>query len=297
MPAPGDASPRVGPPVRSLGVVLRPGHTGIGDVRRALESEAARVGISLFFERPAADGGGFCDPAPDAVLAVGGDGTLLRAARLGGAIGVPVAGVNLGRLGFLTSAGAEGLGALLEALASGACEEDRRALLRIEVHREGAGVVETFPAVNDAVVHKAGMARTVRLEIGVGPVPPGETVMDFSGDGVVVASPTGSTAYSLSAGGPIITPTVPCLVVTPICPHSLTVRPLVLPPDAGVTLRGPGEAGLTLTVDGQLGGSLEDGDQVVVRGGPEELVLLRLPGTSFFATLREKLHWALPPRR
>lgn len=236
------------------------------------------------------------DPV-DGILTLGGDGTLLRGARLAAELAVPVLGVNLGHLGFLTSVAVGDLEEALEVLASGRCEMDPRMTLHARVvHPDGSHGAE-FLAVNDVVVHKAGVARVARLGLTVGTGHREEEIGSFSGDGVIVSTPTGSTAYSLSAGGPIITPTVPCVVITPICPHTLAVRPLVVPAQRAVTIQAIERAEeLVLTVDGQVGQELSAGDRVVVSRGPQDFVVLRLPGYTFFSTLRRKLNWAVPTR-
>ncbi len=240
------------------------------------------------------DGAG--DDLPDLVVSLGGDGTLLRAGRLILGKGIPLLGINLGHLGFLTAAGADELEQALDRVMAGEYELEPRFTLCAEVHARSGATLEHFHALNDIVVHKAGQARVARLEIRVGADGAEEDVGSFSGDGVIVSTPTGSTAYNLSAGGPIVVPTMECLTVTPICPFTLAVRPLVVPStEAVVVLALEHDPSLVLTVDGQDGRSLADGEWVRVRRGDAPLELVRFPGATFFGTLRRKLKWAARP--
>lgn len=230
----------------------------------------------------------------DLLLTLGGDGTLLRGARMVAGRGIPVVGVNLGRLGFLTSIREEALEADLARVLDGEYTVDARFTLEATVLREDEEEGERFLALNDVVVHQAGVARVIRLDLFVGEGEQKEEIGAFSGDGVVVATPTGSTAYSLSAGGPLVVPRVECIVIAPIAPHTLAVRPLVMPADEVITVRGiDRQDSLVLTLDGQVGHELENGDQVQVRRSPVQVSLLRLPDQSFFRALRHKLNWAV----
>lgn len=291
------------PSLRRLGVLVRD-DADLGGLLRRLAEAAGRSGPELFLEDGAAGRyEGLLPPfvpgrdPVDGLLTLGGDGTLLRGARLAAELEVPVLGMNLGHLGFLTSVGAGELEEALAALVTGGFEGDpRMTLLTRVIHADGS-YGAAFLAVNDVVVHTAGVARVARLGLTVGSDGAEEEVGSFSGDGVIVATPTGSTAYSLSAGGPIITPEVQCVVVTPICPHTLAVRPLVVPADRPVTVHAVARAEeLVVTVDGQVGQELSAGDRVVVSRGPRDVMLLRPPGYTFFSTLRRKLNWAIPPR-
>lgn len=231
----------------------------------------------------------------DMILSLGGDGTLLRAARTVIGHGVPLLGVNLGDLGFLTAAGEEELDAALDRLAAGDYFIDRRFALKATVVDAAGAEVDVQHALNDFVVHKAEVAaRVTRLELVVEGGARREEIGSFSGDGVILASPTGSTAYSLSAGGPIVHPTMECLIVTPICPHTLAVRPLVIPSTRKVTVKAADpDQELILTVDGQEVRGLGHGESVRVEQGDQHVQLVRFPGQSFFSTLRRKLNWAV----
>ena len=232
----------------------------------------------------------------DLVISLGGDGTLLRAARSVFGRRIPVLGVNMGSMGFLTSFSGHAVEDGLRRVLAGEYSIEERRTLEAEV-RSGEGSVRgSFTVLNDVVVHKAGAAQVIRLDLWVGPEDDLEEIGSFSGDGVILATPTGSTAYSLSAGGPIVVPELNCFLVTPILPHTLAVRPLVVPGGEEITVtaidrREP----LFLTVDGQEGGPVGHGDRVVVRMGASRVPLVRLPDHSFFTTLRQKLSWAVRP--
>ena len=233
----------------------------------------------------------------DLVISLGGDGTLLRTARMVFGRDIPVLGINLGNLGFLTSVSADGIDEGLRSVLERRCN-DRGApdVARRDPHRAGGEVRDTFTVLNDAVVHKAGAAQVVRLDLCVGPQDDLEEIGSFSGDGVILSTPTGSTAYSLSAGGPVIVPHLNCFLVTPILPHTLALRPVVVPGDDEITVKAlDRRERLFLTVDGQEGGPVGDDERVVVRMGTFKVALVRLPGHSFFATLRRKLSWAASP--
>jgi NAD+ kinase len=233
---------------------------------------------------------------PDLMLALGGDGTLLRASRMVAGLEVPVLGVNLGQFGFLTAAAEEELESALDRILRGDYRLDRRFTLKATVLDGEGRPGAVLHALNDFVVQQMGMARVTRLSLEVGRPGEEEEIGSFTGDGVILATPTGSTAYSLSAGGPIIMPGMECIVLTPICPHTLAVRPLVVSTAERVTVRGvEAISGLVLTVDGQEGRVLEPGGSAIVEKGDLFVHLVRFPGQTFFSTLRRKLSWAVRP--
>ncbi len=223
----------------------------------------------------------------DLLVTLGGDGTLLRGARWAASAGVPVFGVNLGRLGFLTSVTVEELEEAIARISAGDFVLDARMALEVMTGRGKAAKPE-FTALNDAVIHKSGFARVVPLTVWVDE----EEVGLYRADGVIVSTPTGSTAYSLSAGGPILDPRLEAIITTPICPHTLAVRPLVLHSSSQVTIQiGQASDETILTIDGQVGSELKPGDRVTVRRSPKGVQLVRLPGQRFFSVLRKKLKW------
>lgn len=223
----------------------------------------------------------------DVLITLGGDGTLLRGARFLNGHQAPILGVNLGRLGFLTEIGTEGIARALERIAGGEFESEKRLTLEA-AFTDRAGVHQKFRALNDAVLHKGGKARVLRLDVAID----GHAVGRYEADAVIVATPTGSTAYSLSAGGPIVVPTSASLLVTPVAPHTLGMRPLVVDAGAVVHVRAHDDGGdLWVTVDGQVEASLGAGHALEVRASSTAVRLVRLGGASFYARLRTKLGW------
>jgi NAD+ kinase len=284
--------------IRRLGVV---GQAGYGRFPATLE-ELRRVvgehGIELCVEDLLAEhipGASEFRPGEiDALITLGGDGTLLRGARMVAEFHTPVLGVNLGYLGFLTSVTPEEMGAALVRFFSGDYWLDVRFTLEARVQHNGGRDGDTYVALNDAVLHKGGFARVVRLAMFVGEEE--LEVARYSADGVVLSTPTGSTAYSLSAAGPVVVPTVDCILATPICPHTLVIRPLVVPASTIITVEAvQATENLMLTVDGQDGEQLSPGDRLVVRRGDATVPLVRFADQNFFATLRRKLNWGLEP--
>ena len=227
------------------------------------------------------------DGACDLIVVLGGDGTLLAVARRH-AGGPPILGVNLGRLGFLTEIPREELYPTLVDVLAGEFVSEPRSLFEVVLERAD-GRSQRYLALNDAVIAKTALSRIIELELSVD----GRPVSRYRADGLVVSTPTGSTAYNLSAGGPILHPLLPVAVLTPICPHTLTLRPLVVPDTSvvEVALRTPRES-VYLTVDGQEGDSLAHGDRVRIRRheAPVRLVRAGAP-RSIFEGLRSKLHW------
>lgn len=286
-------SPAAGIRLRRVGIVGHAGYAGLDTALATVHRFAATHGLELAAEEGIRqllpDAGLFPPDGVDLLLTFGGDGTLLRGARLVALEGTPVLGVNLGYLGFLTSVAPEELGDALERVIAGDYWLDHRFTLDVHVVHDGVPG-PPYLALNDAVLHKGGFARVVRLAIYMGPDQ--EAVATYSADGIILSTPTGSTAYSLSAGGPIVVPTVECILATPICPHTLAVRPLVVPASTTISVEvlSPGEE-MILTIDGQEGAALQPGDRLIVRRGRATVPLVRLAGQSFFSTLRRKLHW------
>ena len=222
----------------------------------------------------------------DAVVVLGGDGTFLNAAGLVADHGVPLFGVNLGRLGFMTQYLRGQAAAALEAACAGELRIDERMRLAVTVRAADGTVLESRSAVNDVVISQLAMARLLDLQVRLGD----ELITTYKADGLILATPTGSTAYNLAAGGPIMTPDSEAIVLTPICPHMLTNRPLVVRADSRVTVTNLSEKGVQLTVDGQWGRELGVGESVEARKTDRPLRMYRAP-TSFFAILRQKLSW------
>ena len=276
-----------------LGVVGHLGYQGLPSVLHTIAELAPGLGLELHYERElheVADRGMRLDDPEqlDALLTLGGDGTLLRGARVVSPHPVPILGVNLGHLGFLTSVNADQLpNALMRFARRDYTAESRMALEARVLDSRGVERMQWI-ALNDVVLHKGGFARVVGLRVAAN----GEPIATYAADGVVLSTPTGSTAYSLSAGGPVVFPTLETIVVTPVSAHTLAIRAVILPSTVDVTLRAedaPEE--LLVTVDGQVGTSFFPGETLSVRRAQNDVLIIRFPGMSFFTTLRQKLGW------
>ena len=222
----------------------------------------------------------------DLLLVLGGDGTLLSMARLVGDLNVPILGVNLGGLGFLTALTADELFPALEALLRGELLVEERMMLTARVTRQGERLSE-YVALNDVVITKSAMSRIINLDVSI----QGQFATAYRADGLIVSTPTGSTAYCLSAGGPIVFPTMDAVVLTPICSHTLTNRPIVLPGGHPIDVTLQSDQDVMLTLDGQVGFHLKRGDRVEIRQAAARIRLLRFPQKHFFSVLRTKLKW------
>jgi NAD+ kinase len=223
----------------------------------------------------------------DLLVVLGGDGTMLSAARLAEERGIPILGVNMGGLGFLTEVRPDLLYQSLDRVFAGDYVLDERLMLRALIDRHGETVAQAT-VLNDVVVSKGTLARMIEISINLQK----QFVTKLRGDGAIVSTPTGSTAYSLSAGGPIMNPSVQSLMLTPICPHTLTHRPLVVPSsvEIEVTLISKDE-GAMATLDGQVGVALVQGDTVKLKASEHRTRLIRFPESSYYHVLREKLKW------
>jgi NAD+ kinase len=288
-----DASP-VTPP-RRIGVVGHARYAQLESTLQRVVAFAEERGKELFLEESLHARGSRGElfrpedaASLDLLVSLGGDGTLLRAARLLGGHPVPILGVNLGNLGFLTAVAPEQVDEALAAVQEGEVLFDERMVLSVEAVAADGSTHGSYRALNDAVLQRGGVARMIRLRVLAG----SEEVGTYSADGIILATPTGSTAYSLSAGGPIVAPAVECILATPVSPHTLAIRPLVLPVEERVTVEilAPSE-NLVLTIDGQESAALAPGDRLVVTRDPRRVILLRLRGQTFFGTLRRKLRW------
>ncbi len=280
--------------IHSVGVCLKPGQPQAAETVRGLvkwlgdRGIEARVDLECakLTDRPAEETVALAAEV-DLLVSLGGDGTLLSIARASGSRRVPILGVNLGSLGFLTEVNVEEMLPTLEAVLAGNAKVVSRMRLEVQAWRDGEELGR-FMALNDAVISKTALSRMIDLETLAG----GETVTIYHADGLIVSTPTGSTAYSLSAGGPLLLPGLEAIVLTPICPHSLTQRPLVLPVESEIEVvvhtRG-GEA--TITMDGQEGMDLWDGDRVAMRRSPHPVDIIASPLRSRFQILRAKLRW------
>ena len=277
-----------------VGVVGNPRYADLAAVLAHLAREAPARGLSLSAE-PRLDP---FWPAPvphfdphrlDALLTFGGDGTLLRGARLLDGAEVPILGVNLGRVGFLTAARRETMVDALDALTAGQYTLDALQALAATITAGDGKVVSERRALNDVVLHKSGVARVVRMNVFID----GVNVGPYSADGLIVATPTGSTAYSLSAGGPVVVQGVEAMLLTPICAHTLAVRPLIVRATSIIEVEPMEEwaEDVLVSFDGQTGSPLGVGGRVTVRRAEHRVRLVRLGGASWLSRMRDKLHW------
>lgn len=287
--------------MKAIGILARPGLTEAGPALRDLVAWLHARGLRPVLEEKTArllDGkGGDWDVLPgallagkaDALIVLGGDGTLLAASQLTGERSIPVLGINFGSLGFLTDVTLGELYPALEALLAGSHRYEERRLLRAVVKRPGQPDLQK-DVLNDVVITKAALSRIIELDVWID----GLFVSQFRADGLIVSSPTGSTAYNLAAGGPILHPTLAAVVLTPICPHMLTNRPLVTGDEAKIEVRLRERADDSLvhiTFDGQLGFPLSAEDVVTVTRSPRVLRLVRAPARDYYEVLRTKLKW------
>ncbi len=224
------------------------------------------------------------------IVVLGGDGALLRVAQLSHAYDVPILAVNLGSLGFLTEVALPELYPTLEAVMSGNFTAEQRMLLNACLWRDGKKV-EEHTVLNDVAIGKGALARIVNLEVNVN----GRQMTSYRADGLIIATPTGSTAYSLSAGGPIIHPSMHALVLSPICPFNLTNRSIVIPDNSQIEVRLATEnEDVAITLDGQTGWKMLMGDTLEVKKAPDTVKLVQNPGKNYYQILRQKLHWGRP---
>lgn len=224
----------------------------------------------------------------DLIISLGGDGTLLRAAKIAATDGIPIFGVNLGGLGFLTQIGIDNLEIFLEKIYQGKCFLDERMMLDCIVKRKEKEI-KKFTALNDIVIGKGAFARLISLATYIND----DYVITYSADGLVISTSTGSTAYSLSAGGPIVNPNINSMILTPICPHTLSARPLIIGENDQVRITLElSEEEVMVTIDGQEGFTLEPKDEVIVKKSIYKTRLIAFKEKSFYAILREKLRWS-----
>ena len=280
--------------MKRIGIICKPGLTESAEILGDLLPWLKRRGIQVFLDAEVAQPLGIKgyprSEIPDlteGVIVFGGDGSMLSAARLVCEKGIPILGVNIGGLGFITEVHAAGIYEAMEHVISDRFTVEERLMLTASVYRKKEKVAN-YAVLNDVVINKGALARIIDLETCVDKT----YVTTFKADGLIVSTPTGSTAYSLSAGGPILYPTTGCIVLTPICPHTLTNRPIVLPDKAVVeiSLKSLAED-VFLTMDGQLGFSLKQRDRVVVEKSPYKTRLLIPDESDYFKVLRTKLGW------
>ena len=281
--------------MKSVGLVAKPGHEEAVVLTRKLIAWLGEKGVEAALDPDLGqslgrDGFSLLKDydRQDLIIVLGGDGTLLRAARGVGLGGVPLLGVNLGSLGFLTAITVDKVFDTLELIIQGELSAEQRMRLSVRVVREGQTVFESL-VLNDAVLNKAALARILDLSATID----GRRLTDYRADGLIVATPTGSTAYNLSAGGPILHPSLSAMIITPICPFVLANRPLVVPGEVELTVKSSSAAeDVYLTCDGQEGFALAAGDSVLI-SRTKNLWLFPSPSTDHYSILRTKLGWGV----
>jgi NAD+ kinase len=283
-------------PFESIGIISRPRRSNLAAVVPPLLDWLESRGIKVFYDTETA--GALHDSAKgierdqvaknsQLLLVLGGDGTLLAAARVAAPLDIPILPINMGSLGFLTSFKLEEMYPALEETLAGRLPSSERVMLDVELEREGQ-IVERQTVLNEAVINKGALARMIEVELLID----GEFVCRYRVDGLIVATPTGSTAYSLSAGGPIVHPSVESWVITPICPHTLSDRPVVIRDSSEVEIDlSAGTESVFLTLDGQTGIPMQPADRVRMTRAAERLKLIQPQKKSYFEILHSKLKW------
>ena len=278
---------------RAVAIISKPGKPELAQIVERLGQWLTAHNYCIIVDQETAPYAGNCEcvkradmakARPAFTIVLGGDGTLLAAARA--VPKVPILAVNLGSLGFLTEVALSEMYPTLEGIHESRCGIERRAMLHCQLERNGKCAKE-FEALNDVVTGKSAIARTADFDVFVN----GALVSNYKADGLIVATPTGSTAYSLASGGPILTPDAQAFLITPVSPHALTHRPLVLPDTAKIEIAIKGKEETYLTVDGQVGTPLNEGDRVRCEKSQQEVQLYRLGRKTFFDVLRQKLKW------
>lgn len=281
---------------KKIGIISRPRRSNLSEVVPPLMKWLKARGLQIAYDQ---ETGGALSKSSDVrsreqvaaaselLLVLGGDGTLLAAARVAAPRGIPILPINMGSLGFLTSFMLEELYPALEDILAGRVTMSERVMLHVELHRGGKSL-DKQSVLNEVVINKGALARMIEVELIIDK----DFVCRYRADGLIVASPTGSTAYSLSAGGPIVHPSVESFIITPICPHTLSDRPVVVSDTSIIEMKlSAGTESVFLTLDGQKGIPLQPTDRVRVSRAQELLKLIQTPNKSYFEILRNKLKW------
>ncbi len=282
--------------MKTVGIIAKKNHPELGPLLKNISAWLNANKFTVFLEQglPSFGDNTFSRSreqipgSSECLIVFGGDGTLLSVARLPGAEEIPILAVNLGGLGFLTEIRIDEITTVLDSIISGDYTLDQRMMLEATLFKEGNFASATFRALNDIVVNKGALARMMDLDTFVNDC----YLNTFKSDGLIICTPTGSTGYSLSAGGPIIYPSLNLISLTPICPHTLTNRPIIIPDESiiKVTLRSESED-VFLTVDGQVGIKIHTNDSIEIRKSPKTISLIRTPFRNYFEILKQKLKW------
>lgn len=280
--------------IKKAGIVLKPNNREAWESACELSEWLESRGVELV-AKPLREAEVSSDDSPgakgfrdaDLIVVLGGDGTMISAARLIGKNEAVVLGINYGGLGYLTELRIEELYPAVEAILAGDYRTEKRVMLDAEHWRDG-GMIATSRVLNDVVINKSALARIIEIEVELNDL----FVNSFRADGLIVSTPTGSTAYNLSAGGPIVYPSMNAVILTPICPFTLTNRPIVMPDDSEISLRlGDVSDDVVLTLDGQIGRELRPGDLVRIRKSETSFNMVGPPNRNYFDVLRNKLKW------
>lgn len=281
--------------MQRIGIYAKRNHPAAVNVARELAAWLQERGIQVFLEKPLAEAmgegpgypGGALPAMVELIVVLGGDGTLISVARQVGSLRIPILGVNLGSLGFLTEVTLNELYPTLERVLQGEYGVSERMMLKAVVRRGGQEIGQ-YRVLNDVVINKGALARIIDMEAWVDDA----YLTTFKADGLIIATPTGSTAYNLAAGGPIIYPGLHCLVISPICPHMLTNRPIIVADESIIRIEVKfQEEDVAFTADGQVGMPLRGGDVVEVRKSKSSTRLVKSPSKDYFEVLRAKLKW------
>jgi len=281
--------------MQTIGIIIKHNNTKALEVGIKLESWLRKRGIRTVFSEELAHaipGSQAMEKleipqVADVIVVLGGDGTLLSVARLVDSHDVPILGVNLGSLGFLTAISLDELYTMMADILENRFKVSKRMMLAARVYRRQE-IITTYSVLNDLVINKGALARIIELETTIDQ----GYLTTFKADGLIISTPTGSTGYSLSAGGPIVYPTLDSIIVSPICPHMLTNRPLLIPPEARIETVLASEGGdVSLTLDGQIGFALQQYDRISVTRADHYIKLITSPTKTYFEVLRTKLKW------
>ncbi len=285
------------PPFTVIGIVAKTGDSRIRDTLASLVRCLKRHQLAIHVDdycasvlegMPEADGLQALSSDCELLIAVGGDGTMLSAAKTAGRYKAPLLGINLGRIGFLTDIIPEEINERLDEIFAGHYQEEKRFQLHCSIERDGKSL-KKYAALNDIVIQKWNIARLIEIKTSIN----GQFVHSQRSDGIIIATPTGSTAYTLSGGGPILHPCLQAMVLVPICPHTLTNRPIVVDYDSVIELEvgGKSQDQARVTCDGELGMELQPGDRIRIRKNSRRIRLIHPPGHDHYAVLRTKMSW------